>query len=623
MKDDFDRGRMVGKYEILTRLSVGGMAELYLAVLPGPGGFKKFVALKQILPDARNDEEFVKMFLDEARITAQLNHPNIGQVFDLGRDEASGELFLAMEFIAGQDLEKLSRAAAGEGVLLPLAISCRIVRDACLALNAAHAFVDPTGHRQPIVHRDVAPKNVMISYAGHVKVIDFGIAKARGRLARTQVGLVRGTLPYMSPEQLLDLPLDGRTDLFSLGIVLHELLTGERLYPNNQASVMRVIEEAPPDPCQKNPAIPRALGDVALKALAKKPEDRFQTATEFARALEGSGPKLADEATLAAFIGGLFAEQLKSSRALFEAVQHEADPGRLSGLVQRMTSTELPPVTAPQERVPPLASAPGSTGTPWIIGVVSALALATVAFVAWNSAVPPASEVPSVSPPRVVPVVGAQGRVRQGQAAMAAKNDVLAAENFEAAVVIEPSNWDALQGAGVAARRLGNFQRARQRLEAAAACARSPRDAAATAFELGCALAALGQSDAALASLEKAVGLVGLSPFAEALASEKDLAPLRDRPAFQALGGNAAPTRAEQVGLLDDVAIGQRKRERRIDVNLGEMRAGMKGERRLQRMFGPVVDDLEKQCNAARTLKALNDCEDEVNRVFTDFSTAL
>src|SRR4051812_46369838 len=174
---DLDRGRRIGKYEILTRLSMGGMAELFLAYTAGPGGFRKFVAVKQILPDIKKDESFVKMFLDEARITAAFSHANIGQVFDLG--EQDSELFLAMEFISGQNLEQIVKRANKRAFTIPLGFAARVVRDACLGQHYAHHFTDAAGKSAPVVHRDVSPKNVMVTYTGDVKVIDFGIAKAR------------------------------------------------------------------------------------------------------------------------------------------------------------------------------------------------------------------------------------------------------------------------------------------------------------------------------------------------------------------------------------------------------------------------------------------------------------
>jgi serine/threonine protein kinase len=583
MADDFDRGRQVGKYEILTRISVGGMAELYLAFLPGPGGFKKFVALKQILPDVRRDEQFVKMFLDEARITASLNHPHIGQVFDLGRDGKSGELFLAMEFIAGQDLGQVIKTAVATGTGLPLELSCLIVRDLCLGLHAAHTFVDPSGRAQPVIHRDVAPKNVMVSYAGHVKVIDFGIAKAKGRLVRTQMGTVRGTQAYMSPEQIQDLPIDGRSDLFSVGIILYELLTGSRLYPaSSTGSVLKLIRQVPVNPCEQNPEIPAALGEVVLKALAKEPDDRFQTGKAFAKAIEAAYPQLGDEDALAAFMSQLFEAQLKSSRALFEAAQQDADSGQISGrlpaLAKRLAPVdevpELPEVSVPtpvrRPAVLKSANAPtsparaavitepagtpgvsraGSLGLPaWALGAAIATVVLVIGAVVWTEAQRPAEPAPSAGPEPAQPIsVGPLAAVERGRAALAGKDYPAAASAFDEALALDPKNWTALHGAGVTARRWGHYPAARKWLEQASEEAKSPKDASIATWDLACVLAQLGERDAAMAQLQHAVNLVGLKSFESALGSEPDLSPLRELPAFTRLR-EGTPEPAPEAG---------------------------------------------------------------------------
>ena len=339
---DFDRGRFIGKYEIVTRLSVGGMAELYLAFLPGPGGFKKFVAVKQILPDVKADQAFVQMFLDEARITAAFAHPNIGQVFDLGEDPSSGELYLAMEFIAGQNLEQVIRRAASRQVPIPVGFVARVLRDACLGLHYAHTFKDPSGQPMAVVHRDVSPKNVMITYAGQVKMIDFGIAKARGRLNRTQVGIVKGTNGYMAPEQVRNEPLDGRTDLFAVGVMLHELLCGERLFraPSDAAMMLKIVQEEPRDPSSVNPEVSNELSLVTMKALAKDREVRFSTGKDFARALELATSDLFDDEQLAEFMAHLFDDKIAATRALLDVAKSGPDAERMDQAVEGLVGAE-------------------------------------------------------------------------------------------------------------------------------------------------------------------------------------------------------------------------------------------------------------------------------------------
>jgi len=327
---DPDRGRKIGKYEILTRLSVGGMAELFLAFTSGPGGFRKFVALKQILPDVKT-EEFVKMFLDEARITAAFSHPNIGQVFDLGLED--DELYLAMEFLPGQNLEQVMMAASYVRPL-PLGFAARVARDVCLGLHYAHNFTAPSGRKVAVVHRDMAPRNVMITYDGVVKVIDFGIAKAKGRIARTRVGMVKGTSGYMSPEQVRGQDLDGRSDLFTAGVLLHEMLVGQRLFDtSDEDAMMRQIanaEIAPPR--ANNPDVPESLDAVVMKALAKDPTKRFATGREMAKAIEvAMGPALFDEEAVAELMQALFSEKRLKTLALLDYASH--DDERVSKVV--------------------------------------------------------------------------------------------------------------------------------------------------------------------------------------------------------------------------------------------------------------------------------------------------
>ncbi len=354
---DLDRGRTIGKYEILTRLSIGGMAELFLAFIPGPGGFRKFVALKQILPDIKADESFVKMFLDEARITAAFSHSNIGQVYDLGEDH--GELYLAMEFISGQNLEQIIKRAARREYLLPIGFSCRVVRDACLALHYAHHFTDAAGRPAPVVHRDVSPKNVMVTYTGDVKMIDFGIAKAKNRLNRTQVGIVKGTSGYMSPEQVKGEQLDGRTDLFAAAVMLHELLTGQRLFTasNDAAMMLKIAQADVPHPKSLNPKVPDALDAVVMKALSRKKEDRYATGKELAKAIDQACGEMAEEELLAQIMSELFDDKIQTTRALLELANAD-DTGGMTKAVEQLVEKEESEETTPRGRKGPAKATP-------------------------------------------------------------------------------------------------------------------------------------------------------------------------------------------------------------------------------------------------------------------------
>jgi serine/threonine protein kinase len=284
--------RQLGKFEVLTRLSTGGMSEIYLAHQTGLGGFRKLVVLKTILPDISGEEDFVSMFLDEARITASFNHPNIAQVYEL--DVSGGTLFMAMEFVQGCTLVEMARACLHAKESIPIGFSLMSVRDTALALHYAHSFTDPRGRKQIVIHRDVAEKNIMVTHEGVTKLLDFGIAKALGRSNRTTVGMVKGTSGYMSPEQIKGEPLDGRSDIFSLGVVAHECLTGMRLFFGKSAheGMLAVLREDIPAPSKLNPEVSRDVDAVVLKALQRNREDRYSTALEFARALEKASPGL-------------------------------------------------------------------------------------------------------------------------------------------------------------------------------------------------------------------------------------------------------------------------------------------------------------------------------------------
>ncbi|QRK11066.1 protein kinase [Archangium violaceum] len=342
---DLHWGERIGRYQVLAQLSVGGMAELFLGFTSGPGGFRKYVALKRILPDARGDEQFERMFLDEARITAALNHPNIGQVFELGRD-AEG-LFLAMEFIAGQNLNQIASVCRRGGLAQPPGLSLSVVRDVCLALHYAHTFTTPGGKPSPVIHRDVSQKNVMVTYDGEVKLLDFGIAKARDGMVRTQVGMVKGTTGYMSPEQVRGEPLDGRSDLFAAGVMLHEMLTGERLFSaETERQEMEMILSAPiPALTAKAPGLPPEVSAVVLKALARNREERYPNGREMARAIEAAAGKLLfDSERRSAFMREHFQERMEVTRRLLESADAVKEP------VSSGMGTESVPAAKPAAR---------------------------------------------------------------------------------------------------------------------------------------------------------------------------------------------------------------------------------------------------------------------------------
>jgi serine/threonine-protein kinase len=313
------RGDRVGKYEILAPLTSGGMAELFLGATVGPGGFQKHVVIKRILPDASRDENFMRMFLDEARITAGFSHPNIAQVYDLGDDEQG--LYVVMEFVPGQNLNQVVSTCAKKQHVLPLGFSVSVLNDCALALHYAHTYVKPSGERYPVVHRDVAQKNIMVAWDGQTKLLDFGIAKAANTLSRTKVGTVKGTAGYMSPEQVTGRDVDGRSDVFSLGVVLWEMVTGQRLFSaeTELAEMKLVLDCNVTRPDEVESVVPRALGDIVMRALAKEPADRWPSAKELSRALTTQCPELMfDHEERSAFMKELFSDRIEQTQKLFE-----------------------------------------------------------------------------------------------------------------------------------------------------------------------------------------------------------------------------------------------------------------------------------------------------------------
>ncbi len=288
------------------------MAEVHLArEATGEG---RLVALKQMLPHLVQEPEFMTMFLDEARIAARLHHPNVVEVYDLGQN--GEDLFIAMEFVHGEDLRRIERRCAEASRPFPPALACRVVREACKGLDYAHKRTDAQGRPLGIVHRDVSPQNLLVSFEGVVKVVDFGVAKAADKAHVTQSGLIKGKHPYMSPEQALGQEeLDCRTDVFALGIVLYEAVTGVRLFKRStDMQTLRAVAECEVMPPSKvNPALTAQLDEILLTALARERERRFQTAAELGSALESFAGTNSDASVVhvGRFVSELFADRLQ------------------------------------------------------------------------------------------------------------------------------------------------------------------------------------------------------------------------------------------------------------------------------------------------------------------------
>jgi serine/threonine-protein kinase len=311
-----------GRYQLLKKLATGGMAQIYLARQAGLEGFEKLVVVKRILPHLAENEDFITMFLDEARIAARLNHPNIVQIFDLGAQDDT--FFIAMEYIHGEDVRRVWKQAERLGSNIPLPLILRMIIEACNGLDYAHKKADQSGRPLNIVHRDISPQNILVSFEGHVKVVDFGIAKAADQATVTKSGVLKGKYSYMSPEQAGGEPLDCRTDTFALGVVLYELLTGSRLFKrSNDIQTLNAVMECKVDPpSMLSGRSPPELDAIVMKALAKKREDRYAEARLLGAALEEfllSRKLPSSTAHLAAYLQEIYADRLAQ----------EAEEGRL------------------------------------------------------------------------------------------------------------------------------------------------------------------------------------------------------------------------------------------------------------------------------------------------------
>jgi len=275
------------EYELIEKLGEGGMGEVYKARQRGPGGFSRIVVIKQILPDLVDDERFTEMFLSEAQLTARLQHPNIVQVLNLGHGPSG--YFLAIEYVAGRPLSEVI-AALGERQP-PVGLGAFAVRDVCRALAYAYELPGDDGKPLQLVHRDVSPSNVMIGFDGVARLLDFGVAKslgqARQRAPATEIGVVKGKLWYTAPERLASARFDQRADLFSAGVVLHEALTGARLFKGDGATEIAATMHQPiAPPSRSNPAVPPALDRICLRALELDPTKRFASGRQMAAALD-------------------------------------------------------------------------------------------------------------------------------------------------------------------------------------------------------------------------------------------------------------------------------------------------------------------------------------------------
>jgi serine/threonine protein kinase len=321
------QGVLLGKYQLLRRIATGGMAELYLARATGIHGFEKLVVLKRILPQHAESDDFNRMFLDEARLAATLHHPNIVQVYDIGEEGN----FFTMEYVQGQDLRKLVRAARKADRALPLEHILHIVMGIAAGLHHAHEKIGSDGRPLGIVHRDVSPSNVLITYDGGVKIVDFGIAKATTAQSATIAGTLKGKIPYMSPEQCRGESVDRRSDIFSIGTLLWELTTGARLFTgeNEFGIINRVAAGAVPLPTSVRPDYPPELEAIVMRALTADREQRYPTALDLQVDLEDFAREArlpVSSARMAKFMRELFEEEMRQSTAALQVDRLDEQP---------------------------------------------------------------------------------------------------------------------------------------------------------------------------------------------------------------------------------------------------------------------------------------------------------
>jgi serine/threonine-protein kinase len=405
--------RPFGRYELRAKIAQGGMAEVFLAIQRGAHGFEKPVAIKQLLPEIAEEPGLVEMFINEARLLAKLSHPNICQVFDFGEEQ--GRTFMAMEYLSGQTLSRLWRKGSKDGRPLSPELGAYVVARAADGLAHAHQASDLDGKSLGIIHRDVSPQNIIVTYDGLVKLVDFGIARTATRARRTATGLVRGKVPYLSPEQVRGEPLDPRSDVFSLGIVLYEVLSGRYAFPHDDdQTAMQKIAVGAVEPLN---GVTAPLREVAEAALQVDPARRTATARELAlqldRALEHLEPR-PEQTALAREMQALFVEERAGERARLQAAQ----AGNLDAFLFEAREVTTEPAEEPRHTREARAPEPGRRPSvsrrialaSGLMGVAAIGILAGGRFLHGPpapEAAPVAVAAPTPPPPAPPPVAGA------------------------------------------------------------------------------------------------------------------------------------------------------------------------------------------------------------------------
>ena len=377
-----------GKYLLLEKLATGGMAQLYRAKIIGVEGFEKFIAIKQILPHLAHEEELITSFIDEAKLAALLNHQNVVQIYDFGSMENS--YFITMEFLYGKDLRAVNAKAKEKGIPVSLENALYLISKVCAGLDYAHKLKDFQGKSLHIIHRDISPQNVFLTYQGDVKIVDFGIAKAASQSTITQVGMIKGKVAYMSPEQAAGKVIDHRSDIFATGILLYELAAGGRMFKGEDTlQILSKVREAEFDSLATvKGGLPEKLYHIVDKALAKEPEDRYQSCADMQADIEECIFRLnlrPSGRTLAEYLKLLFAEEIEAEgKRMADAADAGAASDRAQAAEGERRSADAPPAQAPlvpkAETPPPPPAArearpsPARPATGGRKGVVAAVA---------------------------------------------------------------------------------------------------------------------------------------------------------------------------------------------------------------------------------------------------------
>ena len=337
----YEGPQRIGRYDLVAEIASGGMATVFLANLSGVGGFRRFVAIKRLHPHLAKEQEFVEMFLDEARLAAGIHHPHVVPILEVGASERG--YYLVMEYIEGDTLARLLARAATSGERLPAQIGNRIVVDMLAGLHAAHELKDEQGNPTELVHRDVSPQNILVGVDGNTRITDFGVARAASRLSATRAGQLKGKIAYMAPEQAVGDPtVDRRADVFSAAIVLWEVLAARRLFKaeNEAATLARVISEPIPDILDVNPEIDPRVAAVVMKALEREREARYPTCLEFADDLEEAARAsgvLSTPREVATYVGQVIGQDIAQQREAVRAWLARSEPSQ--GALPRTWST--------------------------------------------------------------------------------------------------------------------------------------------------------------------------------------------------------------------------------------------------------------------------------------------